>query len=217
MRRSQWFLTGGLAAAGFLAVLSVAGIAQAQQAATFNMSITENRIQGATGQVTMTPLGNDQARVDIRITGLQPNNQHAAHIHTAQGAQCDTNAPVTYPLTNVSVDGSGVGTSTTTITLTADKPVQANNAYVNVHQMAMGGPGVICANVTQSYVAGGAGATGGAGGAGGAGAQTPSALPQTGTGGLTEQTSAAWLLAGLASLIAVFGGTGALAVVRRRK
>ena len=214
MRRSQRFLAGGLAAAGLLALLSIAGIAQAQQPATFEMSITENRIQGASGQTTITPLGNDQARVDIRITGLQPNNQHAAHIHTAQGARCDTNAPVTYPLTNVSVDGSGVGTSTTTITLTADKPIQANNAYANVHQMAMGGPGVICANITQSYTAGGAG---GAGGTGGAGAQTPSALPQTGTGGFTEQTSAGWLLAGLASLFALFGGTGALAVARRRR
>jgi hypothetical protein len=220
MRRSRRFLAGGLAAAGLVAVLGIAGIAQAQQPATFEMSITENRIQGASGQTTITPLGNDQARVDIRITGLQPNNQHAAHIHTAQGARCDTNAPVTYPLTNVSVDGSGVGTSTTTITLTADKPIQANNAYVNVHQMAMGGPGVICANITQSYTAGGAGgagAAGGTGGTGGAGAQTPSALPQTGTGGFAEQTSAGWLLAGLAALFALFGGTGALAVARRRK
>src|ERR671915_218568 len=89
---------------------------------------------GAGGQVTMTPLPNNQVRVDIRATGLPAGEQRAAHIHTAQGARCDTGAPVTYPLTNVSVDAGGVGTSTTTITLTADRPVQANNAYVNVHQ-----------------------------------------------------------------------------------
>jgi hypothetical protein len=218
MSRSRRFRAGGLAAAGMLALLSIAGIAQAQQPATFQMSITENRIQGASGQVTITPQANNQLQVEIRITGLQPNNEHAAHIHTAQGAQCDTNAPVTYPLTNVRVDGSGVGTSTTTVTLAADRPIQANNAYVNVHQMAMGGPGVICANVTQTYTAGAAGGAGGAaGGAGGAGAQTPRALPQTGTGGFSEEASAGWMLAGFAALTALFAGTGALAVVRRRK
>lgn len=214
MRRSQRLLASGMVAAGFLAVLSIAGIAQAQQPATFQMSITENRVQGATGQVTMTPTGNNQARVDIRITGLPPNNEHAAHVHTAQGARCDTNAPVTYPLTNVSVDGSGVGTSTSTITLTDDKPINANNAYVNVHQLPTGGPGVICADVTQTYTVA---AAGGAGGTGGAAGQTPSALPQTGTGGLTEEASGGWMLAGLATLAVLFGGTGALAAARRRK
>jgi hypothetical protein len=199
---------------GLVALLTLAGIAQAQQPVTLQMSITENRIQGAAGQVTMTPMANNQVQVDIRITGLQPNAAHAAHVHTAQGAQCDTNAPVTYPLTNVSVDGSGVGTSATTITVTDDKPIQANNAYVNVHQMAMGGPGVICANVTQAFVAG---ATGGAGAAGGAGAQTPSALPQTGTGGLSDAAAGGWMIAGLATIALLLGGTGTLAVIRRRR
>jgi hypothetical protein len=152
--------------------------------------------------VTITPLGNDQVRVEIRVTGLQANNQHAAHIHTAQDARCDNNAPITYPLTNVSVDGSGAGTSTTTVTLTADKPVQANNAYVNVHQMATGGPGVICANVTASFVAGQA-------------AAGAAAAPRVGTGGpVAADQPASWMLAALAAAL-LLGGSGVLGLARR--
>jgi hypothetical protein len=213
MRHVRRFRVGALAAAGLIAVLTFAAIAQAQQPVTLPMSITENRLQGAAGEVTMTSMANNQVQVDIRITGLPPNGAHAAHIHTAQGAQCDTNAPVTYPLTNVSVDGSGVGTSSTTVTLTADKPVEANNAYVNVHQMASGGPGVICANVTQSFVVG---ATGGAGPTGSAGAQMPNSLARTGTGGLADPAATGWMIAGLATIALLLGGTGTLAVIRRR-
>jgi hypothetical protein len=167
--------------------------------------------------VTVTPLGNNQIRVDIRITGLPANEQRAAHIHTASGAVCDNGAPVTYPLTNVSVDGSGVGTSSTTVTLTADKPVQANNAYVNVHQGnvatgAAAGVGVICANITQSFVAGG----------GAAGGQTPAGqgaatLPQTGTGLVADSAGrAGWLIGGAVMLMLLLGGAGRVIAVRRR-
>jgi hypothetical protein len=205
--RMRW----GAALAVGVALLGTAVVAGAQQPVTLPMAVTENRAPGAAGQVTMTPLGNDQVRVDIRITGLPANEQRAAHVHTAQGAVCDTGAPVTYPLTNVAVDGAGVGTSTTTITLTADRPIQANNAYVNVHQTAMGGPGVICANVTQTFAAGAAAAGTGQAGAGGA-----TALPRTGTGGLQADTGASWMLAG-AAVALLLGGTGAFAVARRRK
>ncbi len=187
-----------------------AGTARAQQPqpATFPMSVTENRAPGATGQVTITPVGPGQIRVDIRVTGLQPNAEHAAHIHTAQGARCDTGAPVTYPLTNVRVDAAGVGTSSTVVQLTADKPVQANNAYVNVHRAANPpGEGIICANVTQTYTVETVQAA--------AGAQAPApAAPRTGTGPLIERGGSAWVLAGLAAFLLT--GAGALARARRR-
>jgi CHRD domain len=204
MHGSRWG-KGALALGGLITTLMLAGSVAAQQPLTLPMTITENRIQGATGQATLTPLGNNQLRVDIRITGLQPNNQHAAHIHTAQGAMCDNNAPVTYPLTNVSVDGSGTGTSTTTVTLAADKPVQANNAYVNVHQMATGGPGVICANVTTSFVVGQAPATAAA------------AAPRVGTGGpAAADQSTSWTLAAVAAAVLV-GSLGVLGLARRTR
>ena len=202
---------GVLALAALVLGLGAAGIADAQQAVTLPMQVTENRAPGAAGQVTMTPMGNNQVRVDIRITGLPANQERAAHIHTP--GQCDVNAPVTYPLSNVRVDGSGVGTSSTTISLTADKPVQANNAYVNVHANnvaqagAEPGQGVICANVTASFVAGAAGQAGG---------QAPAAMARTGTGLVADTPVQGWLLAGLAAVAVLLGGVGALAYARRR-
>jgi hypothetical protein len=205
----QW---GAVLAVG-VALLGTAAVAGAQQAATIPMTVTENRAPGAAGQTTITPLGNNQVRVDIRITGLPANEQRAAHIHSAEGARCDTGAPITHPLDNVQVDASGVGTSSTTLTLAANNPIPANNSYVNVHQnnVAAGGgpgPGVICGNITQTFAAGAAGAAG----AGGA-----TALPRTGTGGLQADTSGSWMLAGMAAFALLLGGTGALAAARRRK
>jgi hypothetical protein len=120
------------------------------------MQVTENRLPGGTGTVTMTPLGGNQVRVEIRISGAPASGQHAAHIHTAPVAFCDNGAPVTYPLSNVMVNAQGVGTSVSTVTLRPEAPVVPGGAYVNVHQAAMPpGPGVICADVTARFVAGG--------------------------------------------------------------
>ena len=213
MAQSGWRWRGVATVVGIVAAIGVAVGAQAQQPATLTMKVTENRLPGGAGQVTMTPLANNQVRVDIRVTGMPANSVSAAHIHTAQGAVCDNGAPITYPLTNVMADASGTGTSTTTITLTADKPVQANNAYVNVHTPGGSpGPGVICADVNASFTAGAAG------GATPAAGQAPSALPSTGTGGLlSEQQSAGWMLAGLAAVVALIGSSGVLALARRRR
>ncbi len=169
---------GILAIAAFVAM--PASSVRAQQAtgpATYPMTVTMDRVPGATGEVTITPLGGNQIRVDISISGLPTSpSSRAAHIHTAPGAVCDNNAPVTYPLNDVMIDSSGHGTSTTTVTLQPDKPVLANNAYVNVHEQANPpGPGVICANITQSYTAEGATATAAPAGA------TTVTVPPTGT------------------------------------
>ncbi len=205
----------GVAAAVLMLGMGVSGAVQAQQPVTIPMTVTDNRAPGVAGQTTMTPLPNNQVRVDIRLTGLAANAEHAAHIHTAQGARCDTNAPVTYPLTNVRADGAGVGTSTTTVTLTAAQPVNANNAYVNVHQGATPpGQGVICGNITTNFVvAGGAPAAGGPAPAGG----QPGATPRTGTG-IAQGANGAygWVLGGFAALLLLAGGVSARAVSRRR-
>ncbi len=206
-RFGRWSV-GALTLVGLALGLGFAGVTSAQQPLTLPMQVTENRAPGAAGQVTMTPLGTNQVRVDIRITGLRPSAMHAAHIHGAQGARCDTNSPVIYPLTNVQSDASGVGTSTTTLTLTANQPVQAGNSYVNVHEPGGNpGAGIICANVTQTFAAGGAAQAGGQGAA---------AMPRTGTGLAADTQSQGWMLAGLAVIAILIGGVGALAATRRR-
>jgi len=172
LRRGGAALTAALTL-GF--ALATVAHAQGGQAVSVPMSVTEDREPGLTGSTTLTPLGGGMWRVDITIAGLPPNDPgRAAHIHTAAGARCDTGAPVTYPLTNVAVDGSGRGTSTTTITVTSDKPVQANNAYVNVHTTAQGGPGVICGDITVNI-----GAAAPAGGAGQPAGQKPAGAVAT--------------------------------------
>jgi hypothetical protein len=138
--------------------------AQAQVSVNVTMSVTENREPGLAGQVTLTRMPNNMLRVQIRITGLRPNDERAAHIHSAPGAMCDTGAPVTHPLNNVRADASGVGTSDTTVSIGPERPIVGGSAYVNVHQAATPpGPGVICANVPASIITGtGAAATTGA-------------------------------------------------------
>jgi hypothetical protein len=201
--------------------------ARAQQPATLTFQVTENRAPGGAGAGTITPLPNSQIRVDIRLTGMPPNTQHAAHIHTAPGARCDTNAPVTYPLSNVDVDAAGVGTSSTTLTLTADRPVGAGSAYVNVHQaVSPAGPGIICADVTASFTAGGAAPAPAAPAPAPAApapapaappmAQPPAMLPRTGTGGLQVAEPAGWVVAGLTALVVLIGGVGLVTVARRQ-
>lgn len=190
-----------LAAAVIALAAGSGSVARAQQAATLTFTVTENRVPGAAGTGTITPLPNNQFRLDVRLTGMPPNGEHAMHIHTAEGARCDTNAPVTYPLNNVRVDGAGVGTSTTTVTLTADKPVRAGNAYVNVHQgSSVPGPGIICANIDVIFTADGA----------------ARAMPVAGGGGPATHPSGAWTIAAITLLALLLGGAGAGAVARRR-
>jgi len=125
-------------------------------AITITMTVTENREPGLTGSFTLTPLTNNQLRVDVTVTGLPPNGQaRAAHIHGASGAHCDTGVPVLYGLTSLTVDGTGRGASSTTVTLTPGAPIQAGNAYLNVHNPALGGVGVICGNIPVSFTASG--------------------------------------------------------------
>jgi hypothetical protein len=120
---------------------SVAG----QQPLTLPMSITENRIQGLPDR-RRHPLGNNQLRVDIRITGLQANKPaRGAHPHPR--AMCDNNAPIT----TADQRQRGCGRRHQHHgDAHRGQAGQANSASVNVHQMATGGPGVICANVTAS-------------------------------------------------------------------
>jgi hypothetical protein len=200
-----------------LAAISAVSPARAQQPAMLDFNVTENRVPGADGTGTITPLPGDQLRVEVRLTGLPPNGEHAMHIHLGDGARCDTNAPIVYPLNNVQVDGAGVGTSATTITLRPDQPVRAGNAYVNVHQApTVPSPGVICANIDTTFAAGATGEAAPAPAPGGT--QMPSALARTGTGLQADAPLAGWWLA-VATLIGltVIGTAASLARVRRRR
>jgi hypothetical protein len=182
--------------------------------ATLTFAVTENRAPGAAGTGTITPLPGDQIRVEVRLTGMPPDSEHSMHIHIADGARCDTNAPISYPLTNVRVDAAGVGTSTTTVMLRPDLPVPAGNAYVNVHEDPTISPGVICANIDATFAAAAADQGGTPAQSSG---QMPQTLARTGTGLVADTPlTNGWLpLVLLAGLVAV-GTLGAHAAARRR-
>ncbi len=90
---------------------------------------TQNANQAANGVATLS-LDNNQLRVTITASGLEPNSKHQAHIH--QGS-CRSQGPVVYPLNPVIVDNNGNGTSRTIIHNVTSIP---GNWYVNVHLAA---------------------------------------------------------------------------------
>lgn len=206
---------GILAAALFAGSVALTQNASAQGPATIPMSVTENREPGLSGSATMTQVSGNDYRVEIRMSGLPPNDAaRPAHIHGAPGAQCDNNAPITYPLSNVTVDGSGNGTSVSTITITADKPIVAGQTYINVHNPAQGGRGVFCGNISTNVSAAG---TGGPAPAPGGQAQ-PGALPRTGVGlqADSEVGGSTFAALAVAALAIVIVGAGATLITRTR-
>jgi hypothetical protein len=208
-----------------LAVATGLAVTGAQTPLTIQMAPTKGVEPGLTGSTTITPLGNNQFKVDITVNGLKPNDDRAAHIHspgtdTTDPNGCDTGGPVVYPLTDVKADASGKGASTTTVTLDPAKGTPTTGWYVNVHTGAGAntGAGVICGKITTSLAtaAGGgaaAGATPAAGGAAAPAAGGATQLPANGLGGPapahTDQI-VALVLAAFA-----FGGVG-LVFARKR-
>jgi hypothetical protein len=210
-----------LALAGAIAALGGMITVRAQAPLTIQMTPTAGREPGLSGTTTITPVGTNQIRVDIRVTGLPPNQSRAAHIHSPgpnTSDPCDTGGPVVYPLTDVRSDGSGVGTSTTTVTLDSAKGIPTRGWYVNVHERSSAdgaGNGVICGLITTSLGTTAAGATPAAGGgvpASGPGAQGGAAtnLPATG-----DNVPAAKLLLAIAATGAALMGAGLLVRSRR--
>jgi hypothetical protein len=226
--------TKGLLVAAALAALAGTAlgfaVARAQSAITVPMAPTLNREPGLTGQTVITPLGNNQFRVEITINGLKPNDDRAAHIHspgsdTSDPAGCDTGGPVVYPLSDVKADASGKGTSVTTVTLDPSKGIPGPGWYVNVHQGAAPnvGPGVICGKIMTSLAGVGGAAPSQQVSAQKPAAQMPAAaqapaaparaLPATGTGGAPTSQTGLIALLGLAALMLTGAG---VALARKR-
>lgn len=79
--------------------------------------------------VTHLSLSGRTLKVQMEISGLQPNSQHAAHIHSGS---CASQGPVLYPLETIKANAAGKATITTTIqNVTA---IPATGWYVNVHR-----------------------------------------------------------------------------------
>jgi Cu/Zn superoxide dismutase len=88
---------------------------------------SNDKSQQASGNATLT-LSGHTLTVELTLTGLEPNSQHMAHIHSGS---CASQGPVVYNLTVVKADASGKSTTTTVIQNV--NAIPASGWYINVH------------------------------------------------------------------------------------
>src|SRR3712207_9064673 len=73
--------------------LTVAVGVGAQPPAPLAFTVTENRLPGAGGAGTLTPLPDAPLRVELPPTRPPPHGEHAAPFPVAPRARCDTTPP----------------------------------------------------------------------------------------------------------------------------
>lgn len=103
-----------------------------------------------TGGVAHLSLTGNEMKVQLVMTGLEPNSQHIAHIHAGS---CASQGATLYTLPVIKADDMGKATITTTIQNVATIP--ATGWYVNVHRSTdlstqTGFDPIACGDVTLS-------------------------------------------------------------------
>ena len=112
-------------------------------------SYTVTSLQNAPPSGTANVRWNPQSKVLIailRLSGLQPGSNHAAHIHTGN---CSSMGKILYPFKNVVANASGNGTSVTTIkNVTGGIPAMGWNIIVHSGPTAQASD-LLCGNVVN--------------------------------------------------------------------
>jgi hypothetical protein len=140
--------------AAFLLLLTgpITAFAQSSQSVTIVMQGEElGQLQGqkvagtaVTGSATITAAGSG-IRVTVRLSGLNPAQQSAGHIHTGK---CGQQGNVIFPLNNISADASGAGSSDTTLPNVPYSEVTNGTYYVQYHiQVTPPGRQISCGNI----------------------------------------------------------------------
>jgi hypothetical protein len=96
-----------------------------------------------TGSASVVTMSDGNAKVVVKLSGMEPSSKHAMHIHVGS---CANQGPVVIGLPDISADASGNG-SVEKIVETAKMPAAA---YINIHQKASDagvGGGIACGNV----------------------------------------------------------------------
>ena len=96
-----------------------------------------------TGSASVSTMSDGNAKVVVKLSGMEPNSKHAMHIHVGS---CANQGAVVIGLPDVFADASGNG-SIEKIVETAKIPAAA---YINVHQKASDagvGGGIACGNI----------------------------------------------------------------------
>ncbi len=96
-----------------------------------------------TGSASVVTMSDGNAKVVVKLSGMEPNSKHAMHIHVGS---CTNQGPVVIGLPDIAADAGGNG-SVEKIVETAKIPTAA---YINIHQKSTDdgtGGGIACGNV----------------------------------------------------------------------
>ncbi len=136
--QTGWYLNVHNGGSGLTPALQDAAIAcgnianpnastSSDQAVHLTLGSTPATNQAVSGSAKLS-LDGDKLKVEVTLSGLEPNSTHIAHIHKGT---CEAQGAVLYPLNPIVADASGKGTSTTTVDQVTSIP--ATSWYINVH------------------------------------------------------------------------------------
>jgi LPXTG-motif cell wall-anchored protein len=117
MQRARW-LSGMALAMAWLAALTLAASAGAQERQSAQVQLTQSRGSGVSGMATLSEVENG-VEVTLEMQNLpEAGIKHINHIHaggTCADDRAGRTAPVTIPLKTVVAQQDGTGSATTTI------------------------------------------------------------------------------------------------------
>src|SRR3712207_6033002 len=117
MQRAKW-LSGVVLAMAWLAALTLAASAGAQERQSAQVLLTQSRGSGVSGTATLSEVENG-VEVTLEMQNLpEAGIKHINHIHaggTCADDRAGRTAPVTIPLKTITVQQDGTGSATTTI------------------------------------------------------------------------------------------------------
>ena len=117
MRRARW-LSGVVLAMAWLAALTLAASAGAQERQSAQVLLTQSRGSGVSGTATLSEVENG-VEVTLEMQNLpEAGIKHINHIHaggTCADDRAGRTAPVTIPLEAITAQEDGTGSATTTI------------------------------------------------------------------------------------------------------
>ena len=180
---------------GLALLMSLALVgAAAAQSGPVTVTLAAQNGSGVSGTATLTPMGN-QTQVVVNVTGEPAGGSEPEHIHSGT---CATLDGIKYPLANV-VNGTA-----TTVVNVSLSTLTAGTFAVNLHESA--------ANISHYIACGNITAGANAAAPTTSTAQTPTAAPATGAGGLVSGQASLPL-----AIVLGAGLVGAGLVGRRRE
>jgi Cu/Zn superoxide dismutase len=158
MQRARW-LSGMALAMAWLAALTLAASAGAQERQSAQVLLTQSRGSGVSGTATLSEVENG-VEVTLEMQNLpEAGVKHINHIHaggTCADDRAGRTAPVTIPLKTVVAQEDGTGSATTTIEDVTMGQLfgEDKERFILLHARTVKGegvpPGIACADLVQT-------------------------------------------------------------------